>query len=321
MLNEQIVFYDNHPAMDDIHDDVINGLKQQPKKISPKYFYDKKGSELFDVICGLPEYYLTRTEIALLKKYGSEIVELTGRNALLIELGSGSSKKIRILLEAIRPHTYMPMDISKEHLLYSIKKLAKDFPWLKIYAACVDYSQPWRLPDGAPNCRRIAFFPGSSIGNFEPNNAKILLRQVAHLVKIDGGLLIGVDLKKDRKLLEAAYNDEQGVTADFNLNILTRLNREMDADFDIQQFKHQAFYNESLSRIEMHLESITDQKIRINDHQFSFRKGESLYTECSYKYSISEFHELAKQAGFLPMKVWTDDDKLFSIHYLKVRDA
>jgi dimethylhistidine N-methyltransferase len=313
---QQIFYHEQHKVRDTLLEDVHFGLSQHPKQLSPKYFYDRKGSQLFDAITQLPEYYPTRTEIALLKEHADEFAELLGQNSILLELGSGSSLKIRILLEALRPKIYIPMDISKEHLIESAERLAKDYPWLEVHAMRVDYSQPWQAPDFGPD-RYNAFFPGSSIGNFHPKDAETLLKQVAKLVGRKGGLLIGVDLKKDRLILERAYNDTQGITAAFNLNILHHIRQRLKTDIEPAHFTHRAFYNETLGRIEMHLESNCDQNFQIEDRTYRMSKGETILTECSYKYSINEFHQLAAKAGFSPIETWTDPQQLFSIHYLQ----
>jgi dimethylhistidine N-methyltransferase len=295
--------------------DVHAGLMRKQKTLPAKYFYDKTGSELFDAITRLSEYYLTRTEITLLRQHVQEMAELLGTDSCLLELGSGSSIKIRLLLEAVRPRIYVPMDISREHLIDSAQQLASDYPWLTIHAACVDYSVSWEIPDFGPG-RYNAFFPGSSIGNFEPGSAVKLLQQVRRLVGRNGGLLIGVDLKKDVSILENAYNDAQGVTADFNLNMLLHINRRLNADFEPEYFRHKALYNEEEGRIEMHLECLTDHRVRVSGRSYSFAAGETIHTENSYKYSIDGFHRLAAQGGFAPLEVWVDPDGLFSIHYL-----
>ncbi|MDH3980413.1 MAG: L-histidine N(alpha)-methyltransferase [Gammaproteobacteria bacterium] len=312
---DAIYFHELHSPVDTMVAEVHAGLSLQQKVLSPKYFYDKKGSELFDTITRLPEYYPTRTEIGLLRQHVQEMAGLLGMHSFLLEFGSGSSTKIRLLLEAVRPRIYVPMDISREHLIDSAQRLASDYPWLTVHAACVDYSIPWDIPDFGPG-RYNAFFPGSSIGNFDPDSALQLLKQVWRLVGRGGGLLIGVDLKKDAAILENAYNDAQGVTADFNLNVLSHINQRLGADFDTGNFRHKALYNTGEGRIEMHLECTSDHRVRINGNAYRFETGETIHTENSYKYSVDEFHGLAAQADFVPVKVWTDPDGLFSIHYL-----
>ncbi|MGB5471942.1 MAG: L-histidine N(alpha)-methyltransferase [Gammaproteobacteria bacterium] len=312
---DAIHYHELHRPAVSMAAEVRAGLSRRQKYLPPKLFYDKTGSELFDVITRLPEYYPTRTEIGLLRRHADEMAELLGSHSVLLELGSGSSIKIRLLLEAVRPRIYVPMDISREHLIDAAQALARDYPWLTVHAACVDYSQPWDMPDFGPG-RHNAFFPGSSIGNFEPAAALQLLRQVRRLVGRDGGLLIGVDLKKDTGILECAYNDKQGVTADFNLNMLAHINRRLDADFDPGNFAHKAIYNADLGRIEMHLECRRDHRVRIDGDVYRFAAGETIHTENSYKYSIAEFHGLAARAGFAPVRVWSDQAGLFSVHYL-----
>jgi dimethylhistidine N-methyltransferase len=243
------------------------------------------------------------------------MADLLGLHGILLELGSGSSIKIRLLLEALRPRVYVPMDISRQHLIDSSRRLAQDYPWLTVHAACVDYSQPWDMPDFGPG-RHNAFFPGSSIGNFDPDAARRLLSRVRQLVGIDGGLLIGVDLQKDAGILERAYNDAEGVTAEFNLNMLSHINRRLSADFDPGNFAHKAIYNARQGRIEMHLECTRGHCVHINGNVYRFHPGETIHTENSYKYSVAGFHELAASAGFEPLRVWTDPAELFSIHYL-----
>jgi len=320
MTNSPLIhFHDFHPALGDFKADILAGLKAEQKHIAPKYFYDTQGSMLFDRICQLPEYYLTRTEIGLLKQYGAQIADSIGPDTMLFELGSGSSSKIRLLLEAIRPKCYVPMDISRDHLYRSADLLAKDYPWLEIHAICVDYAGYWNLPPGLKGKNRIAFFPGSSIGNLTSEEAVGLLRRIALLVSDDGGLLIGVDLVKDIGVLEAAYNDQQKVTAAFNKNLLVRLNRELGANFQVDRFQHRAFYNRDLDRIEMHLASEGEQVISIAGELIHFKAGETIHTENSHKYSIAGFQRLALRAGFHPVKVWTDPDDLFSIHYLQAQ--
>lgn len=317
---EQIEFYDYHPEPADFYAEVIEGLQEQQKSIPPKFFYDEAGSILFDKICELPEYYPTRTERKILTAHANEIAELIGHNCLLLEPGSGSCEKVRLLLDDLKPHAYVPMDISREYLRQSAQSISQDYPWLDVYAACIDFTQPIDLSFCPQDAQRIAFFPGSSIGNFEPSDARAFMQHVANTVGANGGMLIGVDLKKDNKILNSAYNDNSGVTAKFNLNLLTRINRELDADFDVNCFEHQAFYNESRGRIEMHLVSQAEQVVNIRNNKIKLARGESIHTENSYKYTVPEFQELASQAGFKPVYVWTDPDALFSVHYFTVTD-
>ncbi len=308
-------FYDNHPTPASLIEEVLSGLAEYPKRIPPKFFYDERGSKLFEAICELPEYYLTRTEIALLRRHSDAIARLVGPDCLLVELGSGASQKVRLLLEALRPPAYMPVDICQYQLRQAAHALASDYPWLEIHSACLDYSETWELPYCPPHLRRVVFFPGSTVGNFEPEEAKTFLCRIARLVEPDGGLLIGVDLKKDTRTLDAAYDDAQGVTAAFNVNLLERINREAGANFDLAAFRHHAFYNEAAGRIEMHLVSLRRQQIKVSDRLFRFDEGETIHTENSYKYTTAEFQELAAGAGLSAASTWTDDRGLFSIHY------
>jgi L-histidine Nalpha-methyltransferase len=315
---ENLHFYDMQPSTDDFREAVIEGLSHRPKSLPPKFFYDERGSLLFDAITELPEYYPTRTEIELLRGHGMDIARRLGSDILLVELGSGSDVKIRALLRALRPAAYMPIDISREHLFQSARRIAADFPGIQVYAVCADYSCPLCLPDVTDAHRRVAFFPGSSIGNFDPAQARSLLKQIGSLLGAGGQLLIGVDLKKDAGILNSAYNDAQGITAAFNQNLLVRINRELDADFDLDAFRHQAYYNSNRGRVEMHLTAASPQRVHIDGHHFDFQAGESLHTEDSYKYSIEEFSNLAAQADFASEQVWQDEQQLFSVHCLRV---
>ncbi len=313
----RVAFYDYHPQPADLRSEVLAGLSGSEKRLPPKLFYDRDGSRLFDAITELPEYYPTRTEIALLREHGAEMATRLGRDAILIELGSGSSLKIQILLTALRPRVYMPVDISREHLRAAAEALAAQFPGLVIRAACADYSAPFELPLEPDWHRLTAFFPGSSIGNFEPVEARGLLERVAGLLGPEGRLLIGVDLRKDQATLDAAYNDAQGITAAFNLNILRRINRELGGRFDLGAFAHRAFFNEAASRVEMHLVSLADQEVEVAGTLVPFRCGETIHTENSYKYSVSDFKRLAEEAGFATEQVWTDRKDYFSVHCLR----
>jgi len=304
-------------AADSLREDVLAGLAATPKAISPKHFYDQRGSELFEQICRQPEYYPTRTEEQILRQAADEIAALAGPGGCLLELGSGASRKVRLLLERLRPASYLGIDISRDFLRSSTQRLAADYPWLEVHAACADFSRPLQLPRELRSARPLAFFPGSSIGNFTPAEARRFLLNLHGLLPQGGGLLIGVDLIKDVERLEAAYNDAAGVTAAFNLNLLERIRRELDSDIDPARFVHRAFYNEALSRIEMHLVSPEAQRVRIGDRRFDFAAGESLRTEISCKYSLESFAALARSAGFTPCALWTDPQQLFSVHYLR----
>jgi dimethylhistidine N-methyltransferase len=312
-----VCFYDSHPELEDFREEVLRGLSARPKRLPPKFFYDRRGSELFEQICRLPEYYVTRTEIGILESCAPELARLAGPGSVLIELGSGASRKVRLLLDRLRPRAYIGVDISREFLLQATRRLAHDYPWTEVHALCADLSQPLELMCVPPG-PRVAFYPGSSIGNFEPEEAEAFLRNLCPLLGPGGGLVIGVDLKKDPALLHAAYNDSAGVTAAFNMNLLRRLQRELGAELEIGNFRHEAFYNEAKGRIEMHLESLWPQALRIERRLFPFAAGERLHTENSYKYTVSEFQALARRAGFEPVQVWTDAQPLFSVHYMRV---
>lgn len=310
-------FDDLAPGLDNLQAVVLAGLAQRRKRLPPKLFYDADGSALFDAITTLPEYYPTRTEISLLRRHGEEMAGLLGSDVQVIELGSGSDVKIRVLLDALGPKSYMPVDISGAHLLRAATAIARDYPDLDVHALCADYTRALALPE-AGGLRRAAFFPGSSIGNFEPAQAVALLRGIAGLLGPGGRLIVGVDLKKDPAVLHAAYNDSRGVTGAFNRNLLTRINRELGADFHLDAFEHRAFYDSERGRIEMHLVARTAQRVRIDGHRFAFAPGESIHTENSYKYGVAEFQSLAATAGYTGERVWQDEDRLFSVHCLRV---
>jgi len=312
-------FHDQRPedAERSLREEVLAGFAGQPKATPPKLFYDRRGSELFERICRQPEYYPTRTEELILARAAHDIADLAGQGASLVELGSGASRKVRLLLEAMQPASYLGIDLSEDFLRASTQRLASDYPALEVHAACADFSRPLTLPDGFDGAHPLAFFPGSSIGNFDPPQALALLANLHGLLPEGGGLLIGVDLVKEREVLEAAYNDRAGVTAAFNLNLLERVRRELDSDIEPDRFVHRAFFNEAASRIEMHLLSPRAQEVAIEGERFRFAAGESLHTENSYKYSLEGFRELAGRAGFRPLTQWTDPQALFSVHYLQ----
>ena len=297
--------------------DVIAGLSSNPRTLPCKYFYDERGAALFQKICELPEYYITRTEIDILDRNRAEIASQIGANTELIGLGTGAGTKTRILIEALQdPAVYIPVDISEKQLRESTALFQKIFPNLEILPVCADYLQPVVLP--TPNhkpARNVVYFPGSTIGNFEPDEAMEFLRRVANVCRENGGLLIGVDLKKDQRVLEAAYNDGTGVTAQFNLNLLDRLNRELGTDFDLDQWRHRAIYDSKAGRVEMHLISEIDQFVHLDEHKFHFRRSQKIITEYSYKYAPEEFAALADKAGFEFVRMWTDDARLFGIFY------
>lgn len=310
-------FYDYHPAANDFYAEVIHGLSRRPRSIGPKFFYDEYGSRLFDAITRTREYYPTRTELALLEQYKFDIARYIGSDCVLIEPGSGNSRKVRILLDSLKPQAYVPIDISKDYLRSTSQRIAVEYPWLEVHAVCADYTAAFSFPHCQTEGARVAFFPGSTIGNFEPQQAVSFLCTIADKVRPDGGLLIGVDLKKHPQRLSTAYNDAQGITAAFNLNLLTRINRELQGDFDLDKFHHHAFYNANLGRIEMHIVSDEAQLVHVADKSFWFEKSETIHTENSYKYSIDEFKMLAAQAGFRSEAVWMDAEELFSIHYFR----
>ncbi|MCF7203167.1 L-histidine N(alpha)-methyltransferase [Pseudomonas oligotrophica] len=300
-----------------LREEVLAGFAATPKAIAPKFFYDRRGSELFEAICLQPEYYPTRTEEAILRRAAGEIAELAGPGAELIEFGSGASRKVRLLLEAMRPRRYLGIDISEDFLRASTHRLAADYPWLDVHALCADFCQDLALPRAFRCERPLAFFPGSSIGNFTPAQAQQFLARVYALLPAGGGLLVGVDLVKERATLERAYNDAAGVTAAFNLNLLERIRRELDSDIDPRAFEHRAWFNAAQSRIEMHLVSRQAQEVRIEGRCFRFARGESLHSENSYKYSLASFAALARSVGFDNQAHWVDPARLFSVHYLR----
>lgn len=299
---------------------VRHGLHQRPRAIPPKFFYDSRGSELFDLICDTTEYYPTRTETGILEHYGERMAELCGSSCVLIELGSGSATKTPLLLRHLADDSiYMPIEICASHLEQSTARLQERFPALRMQPVCADYTQLADLPlDAAEDMRRVVFFPGSTIGNCTPEEAKALLRQAAILTGNNGGLLIGVDCKKSPQRLNAAYNDADGHTAAFNVNLLHRIQRELDAQLDPEGFEHYAYYNAGLGRIEMHLVSRRRQQIRLAGEAFEFEPGETIHTENSYKYAAHEFESLARSAGWHPKARWSDRDGLFNVFYLSL---
>lgn len=309
--------YDFAPEQQTFYDEVLRGLRTHPKTLPSKYFYDEAGSRLFEQICQQDEYYLTRTELEIMRTRADEMAALLGSHCLLIEYGSGSSLKTRLLLDALHePAGYVPIDISKEQLRASADALARMYPQLEILPVCADYTGVFQLPlPGRPCERKVAYFPGSTIGNFDRIAARRFLRQVAGICQ-GGGLLIGVDMQKDFNILHRAYNDAQGITAQFNKHLLERINRELQADFQPQQFAHYAFYNPAQGRVEMHLVSLQAQVVHLGEHAISFQSGESIWTESSYKYAPEDFAALAGSAGFSVERVWTDARALFRVYYL-----
>ena len=310
---------DLEPASCDAEQEILGGLNQSQKQISPKYFYDDAGSRLFDEICAQPEYYPTRTELGIMQDHIGDIARLVGSQASVIEFGSGSSLKTRLLLEYLpKLAAYVPVEISRETLVNTAEELAADFPDIEVLPVCADFTQPFRLPMPKIMPRRnLVFFPGSTIGNLEEDKALSLLQVMRGEAKDNGALLIGVDLVKPPEILEPAYNDAAGVTADFNLNLLERLNREYDANFSLPAFQHKAIYDADNSRIEMRLVSLQKQRVRVAGESFDLNKGEYIVTEHSHKYSLDQFESMANKAGFEVQEVWTDEKKLFSVQYLK----
>lgn len=297
--------------------DLLACLESRPRSISPKYFYDDAGSALFERICTLPEYYVTRTECAIFERYSAQMAALIGPDAQIVEFGAGSLLKARLLLGALeRPRHFVPIDISGAHLLASAEALRGYMPGLEVTPVVADFTSPelCTLPESRSG-RRCGFFPGSTIGNFNPGQASEFLSSAARLLR-GGGLLIGVDLVKDPQLLHAAYNDSEGVTAAFNRNLLVRANRELGADFRVDRFHHYAFYDPVRQRIEMHLLSAGHQSVSLGEREFEFSDGESLHTESSYKYTLDAFRVLARGCGFDPRACWCDERGLFSVHWL-----
>ncbi len=317
-ISQRYQFFDQHPELADFRADIIQGLSAPEPYILPKYFYDETGSRLFEEICATEEYYPTRAEVSIIRDNIDDIVDVLGRDCLLIEPGSGDSYKVRLLLDALRPIAYLPIDISKRYLQDEARKLAAEFTWLNVHAICADFTGKLELPYHVTSTNKVAFFPGSTIGNFLPEQAVAVLDEIRMMVGADGGLLIGVDLQKESSILNAAYNDKKGLTEQFNKNLLHRINLELDADFKLDQFKHLAFFNENKRRIEMHLVSLQQQLVHVDGHVFQFNKGHSILTEYSHKYTVEHFELLAKKAGFQGVKTWIDEKQLFSVHYLRV---
>jgi len=311
---ENLTYSDYEPKTVSFRNAVIDGLSCEQKSIPAKYFYDERGSKLFDKICEQPEYYPPSVERRMLAQLSSEIASLTGTGRILIEPGAGNAAKVRLILDALRPTAFVPMDISFDYLKSTTKNLAQEYPWLPVHAACVDFTHSLPIPEQTPEGPRLLFFPGSSLGNFDPEEARDFLVMARNTVRDDGMLLIGVDTKKSESLLNAAYNDAAGVTAEFNLNLLHRMRKELDADCNLDDFEHQAFYNSDAGRVEMHLVSKHKQELRVNGHRFNLEAGESLHTENSYKYMPGEFISLASSSSFKEVNHWVDSDELFAIY-------
>jgi dimethylhistidine N-methyltransferase len=300
--------------------DVIDGLSQHPKRLSPKYFYDATGSELFEQITLLPEYYPTRTELAILRDRAGETSAIIPDGAALVEFGAGATTKVRLLLNQCKFSAYVPVDISGDFLKAQADVLRRDFPALAVYPVAADFTAPFALPDPVKAMPKVGFFPGSTLGNFEPHEACAFMRSARDILGEGAQMVIGVDLEKDEHVLYHAYNDSAGVTARFNLNVLVRINRELGGNFDLSAFMHRAIYNRERHRIEMHLISKKAQTVRVLGRSFSFRAGESIHTESSYKYSLDRFTALARGSGWSPRESWTDKDSMFSVHALVASD-
>ena len=317
----RFALFDRKPPLPDVTAEVLGGLRGRRKSIPPKYFYDAAGSKLFDAITQLPEYYLTRTEIGILRDKGAAIAECVAGNACMVEYGSGSSAKARILLDACRPAAYVPVDISKDHLAQSARAVYRDYPNLAVYPICADYTRPFELPPPTASLPRLGFFPGSSIGNFEPGAADEFLASLAAGLGVGGCLVVGVDAKKEHGVLTRAYNDDAGVTSSFNRNMLAHVNTATGADFDPNGFAHRAVYNARAGRIEMYLDAKHDQLVRIDGEEVAFARGEALHTENSYKYAPEEFVAKAERAGFRCLNLWQDEQRYFMVLILQVVDS
>jgi len=314
----QIRLHDFKPARERFLAEVLSGLRKSQKELPSKYFYDEEGSHLFERICTLDEYYIPRIEAAIMETYIEEMAELLGPRVLLVEYGSGNCAKTRFLLDHLHePVAYVPIDISRERLLSAARELAADYPEMEVLPVCADYTSGFDLPvPKRPSERAVVYFPGSTIGNFDPVPAKLFLEHVAGVCRPGGGLLIGVDLKKDPRVLHRAYNDGSGVTAAFNLNLLERINRDLNCDFRLDWFQHYAFYNPGESRVELHLVSLREQTVHLDNVVIPFVEGESIWTESSYKFNVDEFEQMAVAAGFKVERAWTDKQQWFSVQYL-----
>lgn len=312
----KFTFRDLHPISEDSRSEILSGLRANPKSLDPKWLYDERGSQLFQRITQLPEYYPSRTETRILRDNAASISRFCGAHCVLVEPGSGNCEKVRLLLNEMRPRVYVPIDISADFLCDAAYALSEEFSWLRVEAVCADFNKDWSFFDELPEGKRVVFYPGSTIGNLEPGAAVDFLRQVGTVVGESGGALIGVDLHKSSRQLNAAYNDSQGVTAAFNLNVLNRINRMFNANFDLSTFRHHAFYNSRKRRVEMHLVSEREQTVSFSSGSLHFARGESIHTESSYKYTVDDFSALASAAGLSLESSWIDPDQQFSVHYL-----
>jgi dimethylhistidine N-methyltransferase len=319
MTIAQAGYIDRAPEVSVVRQEVIRALSERPKRLPCKLFYDELGSRLFERICELDEYYLTRTELGILRERVAEVATMAGAGCRLLEFGSGASVKTRLVLDALeRPSSYVPIDIARTALLSSAAALAVDYPALDVQPVCADYTREVELPPAAPCTRTLGFFPGSTLGNFEPHEAVTFLRRARKHCGPGGFLLLGADRKKDKRLLEAAYDDRSGVTAAFNLNILRVVNRELGARFSLEAFRHRALYDERRGRVEMHLVSLAKQRIAIGTERFSFEAGEPIVTEHCYKYDLDELEGLARKSGFEVSRTWSDSRELFAVVLLAV---
>lgn len=310
----------NAPSSNAVLKEVLRGLSKSQKALPPKLLYDKRGSEIFEKICLLKEYYPTRAETEILKNNAIDICHMIGEGSIILEPGSGAGDKIRHLLpHMINLKYYVPIEISKEILLRMTEEFQKEFPQLKVMPVCADFNQNIELPISldSESAKKVIFFPGSTIGNFHPHEAIGFLKHMAKIVGPGGGLVIGVDMKKDPQVFKLAYDDPHGVTADFNLNLLQRLNREVSARFDLRNFSHEAIYDEKLGRVEMHLVSKIPQMVKVNETVFRFKEGETIHTECSYKYTVDEFAELCAKAGWQLKKDWKNKENQFCVYYFE----
>ncbi len=306
-------------ASESFAEHVVHGLSDSPKWLSAKYFYDTMGSELFEQITRLPEYYPTRAEVKILHGHARDMSGYIPLSAALVEFGTGSTKKARILIDAApQLAAYVPVDISAEFLNREAAAVRRDLPWLAVLPVVADFTRDFDLPPQIRARPRVGFFPGSTIGNFEPDDAAEFLRQAGRILGAGASMIVGVDRIKDTAVLNAAYDDATGITAKFNLNVLARMNRELGGNFDLAAFRHRAFYNIENHRIEMHLESSKAQSVTVAGRTFDFRKGETIHTENSYKYTVESFRALAEKAGWRPMATWTDENDYFAIHALKL---
>lgn len=316
-LPANVTFHDHSPTPLSFREAVVAGLSKPRKTLPCRFFYDEKGSALFEAICELPEYYPTRTELGILETVGRDLAKHVGKGVRLVEFGCGSARKVTAVLSSMDVRTYVPVDISRSALLGLIADVSQRFGDLDVQAVCADFTQPLDIP-GDEDGRTVGFYPGSTIGNLTPSEAVEFLRTVRRMLGPGGFLVVGVDLVKPTNVIEQAYNDAAGVTAAFNRNLLHRINRELNGDFRADRFEHSAFFDSKKGRVEMHLVSCGDQVARVEDERFAFESGESIHTENAYKYCEKEFAALVSRAGYETVQVWTDDDRLFSVHLLRV---